>query len=216
MAKALGFLIGGALQGAGQGLVQASVQRWQQLLSDLEAQRADARAEKQMAFTAQEGEKTRAHQSRLEGERQFAEMGKLATETKTREKEFGVRTEEARAQREDTAAYRDATRRETERHNRAMEDATQQRRDLTDKDYISLIIEESTDAAGRLDEAKAKDKATRTNRPTVMQYFGVTETPSDGKRPPKPEEYPNAQWDERGKQWVVRGEDGRWRPVVSG
>lgn len=85
LARAIGFIAGGAAQGYGQGVVQQAKMNWDKMLSDENNARADARLDKTQKFEGEQTDKKIASEQQIAGENQFGALARTTAEIKSRE-----------------------------------------------------------------------------------------------------------------------------------
>lgn len=107
LARAIGFIAGGAAQGYGQGVVEQAKLNWAKMLQDESDARADAREERRMTYDAD--------QKGLDRKQRADEF---TQETDIKREDIAARRDETRASREETQAWREQQREDTLQYRR--------------------------------------------------------------------------------------------------
>lgn len=195
MGSALGFMLGGALEGLGTGMAESARQRWEAMLREAAETRQDAREDKRATRDAIEHEKDRAlrKEELLDAgvERVAAREERQADRKEAREDrrlEREQRTADRAADREQRSDY-NKERLEIDRDRVEKSKTATQTSDDTIIDRIERSAErQAKNVMGEIDQEKydkiVKEKARRyKDRPGVLEHFEV-----DAKEEPPPAE----------------------------
>lgn len=228
--RAIGFMVGGTLQGAGTGILKNVEEDWNRMREEMRAARDDARQAQNQSFTAGQNELTRKQDAAQFTSKLDLDKTQGERADKLKDKELGVRSAEATATRESNDLYRRDSLAETKRHNDEQIKILTASANARDKaNEVEAIARAQKDAeldlvADSEEEIKSKHASIANSLMVVDQDLGKryakqfrvelpkeaapapAAPPTPGQQPPKPESYPDAVWVDDGKTkgWVVK------------
>ena len=202
--RGFGHMLGGTLQGYGQGVVEQAKMNWAKMLQDESDAKADARQEK--AF---------AHAESMEGERQFAQLGDTAIKVKASEKEgdldrdlkreeLKIRGDETAESRKGREQYQQVTLEERrltrkDNYNLRLREIEGREAEITTGDLkqiesaeTSLIGQYATDEQRKAAAPKVVAALKETNPKLARYYATLQGIPFDGEPSPDPKADPGA------------------------